>query len=144
MTQRTPLHSRHLALGARMVDFGGFDMPLQYSSIREEHTAVRERAGIFDVCHMGEVRFSGPGALDAVQRLVANDVSRLENGGSLYGVMCNERGGIVDDAIVNRGLNGNHSIGVRNAPRRAPAPPCTPPHPPPRPPPPPPATAPPH
>jgi len=78
MALRTPLHDRHIAAGARMVEFGGFDMPLQYSTIREEHIAVRTRCGLFDLSHMGEVRFSGDRALDVVQRLVTNDVARLE------------------------------------------------------------------
>ena len=85
-----------------MVEFGGFDMPLQYSTIREEHIAVRTRCGLFDLSHMGEVRFSGDRALDVVQTLVTNDVARLEVGGALYGVMCNEAGGIVDDVVVYR------------------------------------------
>ena len=89
-----------------MVEFGGFDMPLQYSTIREEHIAVRTRCGLFDLSHMGEVRFSGDGALDVVQRLVTNDVARLEVGGALYGVMCNEAGGIVDDVVVYREAGG--------------------------------------
>ncbi|HEY6378061.1 MAG TPA: glycine cleavage system aminomethyltransferase GcvT, partial [Candidatus Dormibacteraeota bacterium] len=118
MGKRTPLYDRHVALGARMVDFGGFDMPLQYSSIRAEHTAVRERAGLFDVSHMGEVVFGGRGAEAAVQLLVANDVSRLAPGGALYGVMSNLRGGIVDDVIVNRGHSGEHLMMVVNAARR--------------------------
>jgi aminomethyltransferase len=102
MALRTPLHDRHIAAGARMVEFGGFDMPLQYSTIREEHIAVRTRCGLFDLSHMGEVRFTGDRALDVVQRLVTNDVARLEVGGALYGVMCNEAGGIVDDVVVYR------------------------------------------
>jgi aminomethyltransferase len=102
MALRTPLHDRHVAAGARMVEFGGFDMPLQYSTIREEHVAVRTRCGLFDLSHMGEVRFSGDRALEVVQRLVTNDVARLEIGGALYGVMCNEAGGIVDDVVVYR------------------------------------------
>jgi aminomethyltransferase len=85
-----------------MVEFGGFDMPLQYSTIRDEHIAVRTRCGLFDLSHMGEVRFTGDGALDAVQNLVTNDVSRLEVLGALYAVMCNEAGGIVDDVVVYR------------------------------------------
>ncbi len=89
-----------------MVEFGGFDMPLQYSTIRDEHIAVRTRCGLFDLSHMGEVRFTGAGALDAVQRLVTNDVGRLEVGGALYGVMCNEEGGIVDDVVVYRETDG--------------------------------------
>jgi aminomethyltransferase len=117
MGKRTPLYDRHVALGARMVDFGGFDMPLQYSSIRAEHTAVRERAGLFDVSHMGEVVFTGTGFEPAVQRLIANDVSRLAPGGALYGVMCNSQGGIVDDVIVYRGLKADHMLMVVNAAR---------------------------
>jgi aminomethyltransferase len=106
MAARTPLYERHVSAGARMVEFGGFDMPLQYSTIRDEHIAVRTRCGLFDLSHMGEVRFSGDGALDAVQHLVTNDVSRLEVGGALYGVMCNEEGGIVDDVVVYRDPGG--------------------------------------
>jgi aminomethyltransferase len=106
MALRTPLYDRHIAAGARMVEFGGFDMPLQYSTIREEHVAVRTRCGIFDLSHMGEVRFTGDLALDVVQRLVTNDVARLEVGGALYGVMCHEAGGIVDDVVVYREAGG--------------------------------------
>lgn len=100
MAARTPLYERHVAAGARMTEFGGFDMPLQYTSIREEHTAVRSRAGLFDLSHMGEVRITGDSALDAVQRLISNDAARLEVGAALYSVMCNEHGGIVDDVVV--------------------------------------------
>src|SRR3984893_2079093 len=106
MALRTPLYDRHIAAGARMVEFGGFDMPLQYSTIREEHIAVRTRCGLFDLSHMGEVRFSGDLALEVVQRLVTNDVARLEVGGALYGVMCNDAGGIVDDVVVYREARG--------------------------------------
>jgi aminomethyltransferase len=106
MALQTPLHDRHIAAGARMVEFGGFDMPLQYSTIREEHVAVRTRCGLFDLSHMGEVRFTGDGALEDVQRLVTNDVARLEVGGALYGVMCNDLGGIVDDVVVYREADG--------------------------------------
>jgi aminomethyltransferase len=89
-----------------MVEFGGFDMPLQYTTIRDEHIAVRTRCGLFDLSHMGEVRFSGDGALEAVQNLVTNDVSRLEVLGALYAVMCNDEGGIVDDVVVYRDPGG--------------------------------------
>jgi aminomethyltransferase len=106
MALRTPLYDRHVAAGARIVEFGGFDMPLQYSTIREEHIAVRTRCGLFDLSHMGEVRFTGDHALEVVQRLVTNDVARLEVGGALYGVMCNEAGGIVDDVVVSREAGG--------------------------------------
>jgi aminomethyltransferase len=106
MALRTPLYDRHVAAGARMVEFGGFDMPLQYSTIREEHLAVRTRCGLFDLSHMGEVQFSGDRAFDVVQRLVTNDIARLDVGGALYGVMCNEAGGIVDDVVVYRAPGG--------------------------------------
>jgi aminomethyltransferase len=106
MAARTPLYEKHVAAGARMVEFGGFDMPLQYSTIRDEHIAVRTRCGLFDLSHMGEVRFTGDDALEVVQNLVTNDASRLEVGGALYAVMCNEQGGIVDDVVVYRDPEG--------------------------------------
>lgn len=99
---QTPLHDVHLALGARMTDFGGFDMPVQYAGIIDEHMAVRERAGLFDVSHMGEVFVRGPQAFNFVQQLVTNDVGRLYDGKALYTVMCQEDGGIVDDLLVYR------------------------------------------
>jgi aminomethyltransferase len=118
MGRRTPLYDRHVAAGARMVDFAGYDMPLVYSGIRDEHIAVRERAGVFDVSHMGEVTVTGPAAADFVQRLVTNDVSRLVPNQLLYSVMCNESGGIVDDVIVMRGAEDNQFIIVVNASTR--------------------------
>ncbi len=118
MGHRTPLYDRHVAAGARMVDFAGYDMPLQYSGIRDEHIAVRQRAGVFDVSHMGEVTVTGASAADFVQRLVTNDVSRLVPNQLLYSVMCNENGGIVDDVIVMRGAEDNHFIIVVNASTR--------------------------
>ena len=119
MGLRTPLYDRHLALGARMVDFGGWDMPLQYSGIREEHNAVRTAAGLFDVSHMGEVLVTGPGAEATLQRLVTNDVSRLVAGQELYSVMCNDSGGIIDDVIVMRGDQPGHYMVVVNASTRS-------------------------
>ena len=98
----TPLHEEHVARGARMVDFGGWHMPVQYDGILAEHRAVREAAGIFDVSHMGEIDFTGPGALAAVQRLVTNDAARLTDGKALYTCVCYPDGGIVDDCIVYR------------------------------------------
>ncbi len=100
--KRVPLSDVHVRLGARMVGFGGYWMPLQYSSIREEHLAVRGQAGLFDVSHMGEVSVRGAGALDFLQNLVTNDVSKLTPGRALYTVMCREDGGIVDDLLVYR------------------------------------------
>jgi len=102
MAQRTPLYERHLALGGRMVEFAGYDMPLQYSNMRDEHTAVRQRAGIFDLSHMGEVRIGGPDALAATQNLVTNDLDRIGPGRAQYTAMCNDDGGMVDDLVVYR------------------------------------------
>ena len=100
--KRTPLYDRHVALGAKMVPFAGFDMPVQYSGILDEHHAVRGQAGLFDVSHMGEVKVSGPHAFDFVQHLVSNDVAKLVDGKALYTVMCRPDGGIVDDLLVYR------------------------------------------
>src|SRR4051812_45897611 len=100
--KQTPLYGRHKALGARVIDFGGWAMPVQYSGILDEHKAVREAAGIFDVSHMGEVWFRGPRAAEAVQRLVTNDVGKLADGGAMYSCACRPTGGIVDDLIIYR------------------------------------------
>jgi aminomethyltransferase len=100
--KRTPLHDSHKALGAKLVPFAGWEMPVQYAGIVEEHRTVRESAGAFDVSHMGEVRFRGPRAAQAVQRLVTNDVAALAEGRAMYTVMCLPTGGIVDDCIVYR------------------------------------------
>jgi len=98
----TPLHDVHESLEARMMGFGGFDMPVQYSSIIEEHMAVRNDAGLFDVSHMGELLVEGPNALDLIQGLVTNDASKLYDGRAMYTVMCTPEGGIIDDLIVYR------------------------------------------
>ena len=100
--RRTPLYDRHARLGARLVEFGGWEMPVQYAGIVEEHRAVRTAAGIFDVSHMGEVELEGPGALASVQQLITNDAGRLDIGGGLYTPMCLPSGGIVDDLTVFR------------------------------------------
>ena len=100
--KKTPLHATHQALGARMMGFGGFDMPVQYTSIIDEHNAVRERAGLFDVSHMGEVLVRGPHAFAFVQHLVTNDAGRLYDGRAMYAVMCQDDGGAVDDLLVYR------------------------------------------
>ncbi len=100
--RRTPLYDAHVARGARMVPFAGFDMPVQYTGIREEHAAVRTGVGLFDVSHMGEVFVRGPRAFDAVQWLITNDAARLSDGEALYTVACNEDGGVVDDLVVYR------------------------------------------
>ena len=100
--RKTPLYERHVALGGRIIDFGGWALPVQYSSIIDEHKAVRSAVGLFDVSHMGEVEFVGSGALDAVERLVSNDVRKLVDGQARYTVVCYPDGGIVDDCIVYR------------------------------------------
>jgi aminomethyltransferase len=100
--QRTPLHEEHLAAGARMVDFGGWDMPVSYGSQIEEHHAVRKAAGMFDVSHMLNVDVIGKGAYDFLRKLVANDVAKLTatSGKALYSCMLNPQGGVVDDLII--------------------------------------------
>jgi glycine cleavage system T protein (aminomethyltransferase) len=100
---RTPLYDEHLALGAKMVPFAGWEMPIQYpSGIVAEHRTVRTAAGLFDLSHMGEVYLRGPKALAAVDRLVSSDIAGLQVGQARYGLLCNERGTIVDDVIVYR------------------------------------------
>ncbi|MGB3634410.1 MAG: glycine cleavage system aminomethyltransferase GcvT [Rubrobacteraceae bacterium] len=96
----TPLYEEHKSLGAKLVDFAGYEMPVQYEGIKAEHKAVREHAGLFDVSHMGEAVFRGPDAEKAVQRLVTRDVSRQEEGQAGYCAVCYEDGGTVDDVIV--------------------------------------------
>ncbi len=100
--RRTPLYDRHVTLGARLVEFGGWEMPVRYSGIIAEHTACRTAAAIFDVSHMGEVSFKGPGALAAIQRISTNDASKLTDGRVQYSTICTERGGVVDDITVYR------------------------------------------
>src|SRR5437868_10991370 len=101
MTQKTILNASHRALGAKMVDFGGWDMPLNYGSQIEEHHAVRRDAGMFDVSHMLIADVTGARVRDYLRRLLANDVAKLkESGKALYSCMLNERGGVVDDLIV--------------------------------------------
>src|SRR5579884_2422495 len=102
MARRTPLYDLHVRLGGRIIEFGGWDMPVQYSSIVEEHRAVRESAGLFDVSHLGRVELRGPGALETLQRVATNDASKLEVGRAQYSLLLNERGGIVDDIFVYR------------------------------------------
>ncbi|MCB0720415.1 MAG: glycine cleavage system aminomethyltransferase GcvT [Bacteroidetes bacterium] len=115
--QKTPLHTVHVNLGAKMVPFAGFDMPVQYSGIIDEHMAVRNQAGIFDVSHMGEVRVTGPHAQDFIQQLVSNDVAGLYDGRAMYTVMCYPDGGIVDDLLVYR-IAGDSFLLVINASNR--------------------------
>src|SRR3954453_10570265 len=112
--KRTPLHDRHVAAGARLVPFAGWEMPVQYGGIREEHLAVRERAGIFDVSHMGEIETSGPGAEAFLQRILSNDVTKMAEGGAQYSVLCREDGGVLDDLFTYR-LGHDRFLTVTNA-----------------------------
>ncbi|MCA9074406.1 MAG: glycine cleavage system aminomethyltransferase GcvT [Planctomycetaceae bacterium] len=99
---RTAIHDWHVARDGRMVDFAGWNMPIQYSSIIEEHQAVRQRVGLFDIGHMGRLKFTGPEAFDVLDRLLTNDVTKLEVGQVRYSLVCNEQGGTLDDVLVYR------------------------------------------
>ncbi len=100
--RRTPLYDKHLEAGARIVPFAGWEMPVQYVGVIAEHKAVRTDAGVFDVSHMGEIEVEGPSALELLQGLLSNDISRLEQGDAQYTLLTNETGGIIDDLIVYR------------------------------------------
>lgn len=100
--KHTPLYARHKAYAARFVDFGGWEMPVQYTGIIDEHNAVRQRAGLFDVSHMGEIEIRGPHAIAAAQQLTVNDVTRLGDGQAQYSLLCLPNGGVVDDVMVYR------------------------------------------
>jgi aminomethyltransferase len=100
MLSSTPLHDRHTEAGAKMADFGGWDMPIEYTGTVAEHTAVRESVGIFDVSHMGKIAIHGPGAAAFINSVVANDLDRIGDGQAQYSMLCNEAGGVVDDLIV--------------------------------------------
>src|SRR5678815_5284061 len=106
--KRTPLFAVHQKAGARLVPFGGWEMPVQYSSIVDEHLAVRRAAGLFDISHMGEVRVTGAGAPDYLNRLLTNDIGKLPVGGGQYTLMCNERGGVIDDLYAYRPVSYTH------------------------------------
>jgi aminomethyltransferase len=97
---RTPLYNEHVKLNARIVEFAGWQMPIQYTSLKEEHNATRNHVGLFDVSHMGEIRVKGPKALDTLQWLTTNDVSQLNNGQAQYGLLPNDQGGLVDDLFI--------------------------------------------
>ena len=112
--KRTPLYALHRELGAKLIDFGRWEMPVQYQGILEEHRAVRERAGIFDVSHMGELEFTGREAMPALQRLTPNDVSKLADGRCHYSAFLTERGTFVDDLLVYR-LAADSYMAVVNA-----------------------------
>jgi aminomethyltransferase len=102
MALRTPLYDWHVAHGGRMVDFAGWDMPIQYSTIIAEHTAVRTAVGLFDVSHMGRLSFAGPDALDLIQHVYTNNAATMKEGQARYGLICNGGGGIRDDVLVYR------------------------------------------
>ncbi len=102
MPRRTPLNEAHRKLGARMVDFAGWDMPVQYTSVVAEHETVRTAVGLFDVSHMGEIEFTGPGALEAANRLISNDLARCADGQAVYAGLLNDQGGFVDDVVAYR------------------------------------------
>jgi len=116
--RRTPLYDAHVAAGGKMVDFAGWEMPVQYEGVGAEHAAVRERCGVFDVSHMGEIEVAGPGALDLLQRLLSNDVEQIslgrDGGGAQYGVLCREDGGVLDDLFTYR-LDAERYLTVTNA-----------------------------
>ena len=114
---RTPLYERHVALGARMVPFAGYEMPVQYAGVIEEHRAVRTDAGAFDVSHMGEIHVDGPSAHAFLQQMLSNDLDKLGDGEAQYTLLTNEQGGIVDDVIVYRLAHGQYLV-VCNASNR--------------------------
>jgi len=115
---RTPLFDRHEAAGAKLVAFAGWEMPVQYGGVREEHLAVREHAGVFDVSHMGEIETRGPQALAFLQRTLSNDVRRIPEGGAQYAVLCRDDGGVLDDLFTYR-LAGETFLTVTNAANHA-------------------------
>lgn len=114
MVKKTPLYEEHLKLGARMADFAGWQMPIQYTGIIDEHVAVRTHAGLFDVSHMGEFEFTGPDALECVNYLTANNAAALVDGQAQYSILLNEEGTVIDDVIVYR-LTNEHFLMVVNA-----------------------------
>jgi aminomethyltransferase len=117
---RTPLYERHVEAGGRMVPFAGWEMPVQYEGVIQEHRAVRTDAGVFDVSHMGEIEVEGPRAHDLLQGLLSNDLNRVQPGAAQYTLLTNERGGIIDDLIAYR-LDPHRYLLVVNASNREPA-----------------------
>ena len=116
--QQTPLHDRHVALGARMVPFAGWEMPVQYAGVIPEHRAVRRDCGVFDVSHMGEIEIEGPRAAKLLQSTLSNDLDRIQAGQAQYTLLTNETGGVVDDLIVYK-LDEFRFLLVVNAANRA-------------------------
>jgi aminomethyltransferase len=116
--QRTPLVERHRSAGAKLVAFAGWEMPVQYEGVRQEHVAVRRRAGVFDVSHMGEIEIRGRQADSFLQRLLSNDVRRIPEGGAQYSLLCRDDGGVLDDLFTYR-LADEHFLSVTNAANHA-------------------------
>jgi aminomethyltransferase len=112
--RRTPLYETHVEAGAKLVDFAGWDMPVQYDGIRAEHLRVRNSCGVFDVSHMGEIETEGPQAAELLQRLLTNDISKIEVGGAQYSCLCREDGGVLDDLFTYR-LGPDRFLTVTNA-----------------------------
>ncbi len=112
--RRTPLYETHKEAGAKLVPFAGWEMPVQYDGIKEEHIAVRTHAGIFDVSHMGQIEVEGPGSLAFLQRLVTNDVAKIEIGGAQYSLLLNDDAGVIDDLFVYR-LGHDRYLVITNA-----------------------------
>ena len=114
--KRTALFDTHTALGARMVGFGGWQMPVLYSGIAQEHLAVREAAGLFDISHMGEFLFDGPDVLEFLNRMLTNDLAKLEPGQGQYTLLCQDNGGVIDDLYAYR-LGDTRHLLIVNASR---------------------------
>jgi aminomethyltransferase len=112
--KRTPLHDRHVAAGAKMVPYAGWEMPVQYAGIKDEHLTVRSSAGVFDVSHMGEIETTGPDAEAFLQRILSNDVTKIAEGGAQYSVLCKQDGGVLDDLFSYR-LAPDRFLTVTNA-----------------------------
>jgi aminomethyltransferase len=116
--ERTPLYERHVSLGARMVPFAGYEMPVQYAGVIEEHRAVRTDCGAFDVSHMGELHVDGPSAHGFLQEMLSNDLGKISDGEAQYTLLTNEQGGIIDDLIVYRLAHGQYLLVVNASNRR--------------------------
>src|ERR671923_332800 len=112
--KRTPLYDAHVAAGAKLVPFAGWKMPVEYEAIRTEHLNVRRACGVFDVSHMGEIETEGPGAAELLQRLLTNDVSKIQVGGAQYSCLCRDDGGVLDDLFTYR-LAEDRYLTVTNA-----------------------------
>ena len=117
--ERTPLYARHVALGARMVPFAGYEMPVQYAGVIEEHRAVRDDCGAFDVSHMGEIHVDGPTAHAFLQGMLSNDLDKVSDGDAQYTLLTNEQGGIIDDLIVYRLAHGQYLLVVNASNRQS-------------------------